>query len=115
MIQKVSPSAVAELGRASGRVDDVREQQRRQHPIGVGPRSDAGEELLDLADQLIDALGIGELIGTRQLDEPRAPDRRRPSRDCSTGTIGLPVRFSISVGAWTLGRASSRSASMVWR
>jgi len=65
------------LGGQRGRVDDVGEQQRRQHPIRVGLCAGAGEELFDLIQQAVDPLGERQMIGARQLDEPRALDRRR--------------------------------------
>ena len=87
--------------------------KRGQHPIRVGARPRAGEELLDLVEQAVDALRERQMVGARQLDEPGALDIAAASRDCSTGTIRLPVRLSTRVGVRIKGRTSATSAFIV--
>ena len=77
LVEQVATAPVAQLGGQRGRVHDVGEQQRRQHPIRVGPGAGAGEELLELVHQAVDAFGERQMVGARQLDEPRALDRGR--------------------------------------
>jgi len=77
LVEQVATAPVAQLGGQRGRVHDVGEQQRRQHPIRVGPGAGAGEELLELVHQAVDAFGERQMVGARQLDELRALDRRR--------------------------------------
>src|SRR5262249_49318454 len=69
LVEQLSPAPVAELRCAAGRVDDVREEQRRQHAVRVGNRADAGEELLDLVEQLVDAADPRDVIVAGKLDE----------------------------------------------
>jgi hypothetical protein len=113
LVEHVAPASVSHLRGERGRVHDVGEQQRGQHPIRVGARPRAGEELLDLIHQAVDALRERQMVGARQLDELRALNRRRGARDCSTGTIGLPIRLSTSVGVRIDGRTSATSAFIV--
>jgi hypothetical protein len=47
--QQLSPAAVAHFGGAIGGADDVREEHRRQKPVGCQCHTVAGQELPDLA------------------------------------------------------------------
>ena len=53
-VEQVAPGAVAERDCAVGRPDDVGEDDGREHAVGLGSWTDAGEELLDLVGQPID-------------------------------------------------------------
>ena len=61
------PGQIAQRGRPSCRIDDVREQHRRQHPF-ASTRSSTREELLDLVDDRVGAAGVRGVIGAGQLD-----------------------------------------------
>jgi hypothetical protein len=77
LVEHVPPAPVSQLRGEGGGVDNVGEQQRREHPIRVGPRPDTGGELFDLIQQAVDALRERQMVDARQLDEPGALDRRR--------------------------------------
>ena len=64
--QRWSPSSAAVLGG----VDDVGEEHRREHALGLGLGARAGEELLDLAERQLGVLVPGDVVVAGQLDEP---------------------------------------------
>ena len=68
---QVGPRRVSELRRALGRADEVGEENRREHAIGEMCRPSAGEELLDLVEDLI-RLDERHVVVALQLDEARA-------------------------------------------
>jgi hypothetical protein len=51
--QEAVPAPVAQLGRATGGVHQVGEQHRGQHPVGVGGRQGASQELLGQGYDLV--------------------------------------------------------------
>ena len=61
-LEEVSPPAVSRFHDTLGRADDVREQDRREDPIGSRGRPDAGEELFELVQDRILILEEGELV-----------------------------------------------------
>ena len=71
-LQQLAPAPVAELGRLLGRADDVREEDRREHAVGLRPAARAGQELLDLVDNRIGITGPQRVRVSRQLDELRS-------------------------------------------
>ena len=56
-LEQVAPLAVTKLDGLSRRVDDVREQDRRENAIGFWSMARAGEKLLDLTDEAVDITG----------------------------------------------------------
>ena len=66
--------SLSELGGATGRVDDVSEQDARENPVPLGHRARAGQELFDLVEDLVRVLGPPEVIGARDLHQPGAVD-----------------------------------------
>jgi hypothetical protein len=62
--QQRAPGPIADAGRRLGRTHHVREQHGREHAIGVGSPTDAGEEPLHLVEQRIGVTGPHEVIGT---------------------------------------------------
>src|SRR5207253_7092037 len=73
-LDDVAPTPIAEGGRPTSGIDDIGEQYRCEHPIHVGRRTRSGEELLDLAKDLLVMRGPEDVIAARDLDEPRAGD-----------------------------------------
>src|SRR5438105_9845287 len=61
-LEEVAPFAVAEVGGARRRGDDVGEQHRRQHAIGLDGGSAAGDELLDRVEDRILVTDEPEMI-----------------------------------------------------
>ena len=57
LIEEVVPTRVAEFRRQSGRADDIREQDRGEHPVRLRSWTDTGYEILDLRGQ---PLGIDD-------------------------------------------------------
>ena len=53
-IKDLTPTPIAELGGPLGRADDVGEQDRCQHAVGVNGCSRPGQEFLDLIDDRVD-------------------------------------------------------------
>ena len=60
--EEVSPAAVSRFHDTLGRADDVREQDRREDPIGSRGRPDAGEELFELVQDRILSPEEGEFV-----------------------------------------------------
>src|SRR5207248_5374258 len=73
------PAAVAELRGARRRADDVGEEHRGEHTIGLRRAADSRQELLDLVDDLV-GIDPGDVHVPWKLDEPRA---RGSARRCS--------------------------------
>ena len=73
-VQQLAPSAVAELPGAKGRIDDVGEQNRSQHPVGLGGRADPRQELLDRIEGHLRVLPHDREIDPWELDELRFRD-----------------------------------------
>lgn len=65
---------IAKRHGALGRADNVREQQRRQHPIRLGVMLHAGQKRLDLINDRIAVPMEGRMVDTRQLHELRVRD-----------------------------------------
>ena len=72
--QQVVPAAVPQAGRPAGRVDDVGEQHRCQHPVGVDGRPGPGQELLGQLDDGVLVAEEREVGVAGQLHEPGAGD-----------------------------------------
>src|ERR1019366_5581258 len=70
-LEQLAPAAVAERRRATGRVDDVGEHHGREHPLGIGSMARAGQELLDLCDQLVLSGTERKRVLARKLYHPR--------------------------------------------
>ena len=71
-LQQLAPAPVAELGRPLRRADDVGEEHRREHAVGLGRLAHAGQELADLVEDLAPAVCPGHVRVARQLDVPCA-------------------------------------------
>ena len=113
LIEHVAPRAIPHLRGHRRRVDDVGEQQGREHAIGIGAGARPGQELLDLVEQRVDALREREMVGSRQLDEPRPLDRRGRLAGMLDRDSQFPVRLITSVGVRIDGGAPLISASIV--
>src|SRR4029078_1843624 len=50
LLDELAPPSVAKLGGARGAVDDIGEQNGREESVGLRPRSDSREKLLDRVD-----------------------------------------------------------------
>src|SRR5262249_25481313 len=74
VVQHVVPAPVSELRGAGRRVDDVREEDGRQHAVGVLRRSAAGEEFLD---RLGETLARADLVQRRERERELAVARAR--------------------------------------
>src|SRR6185312_9901805 len=46
--EELAPSRISDLGRAVGRADDVREENRREHTVVLRSGARTGDEVLDL-------------------------------------------------------------------
>src|SRR6202035_6067348 len=66
--EEVAPAAIAKLGRACRRVDDVGEHHREQVAFELPPAADAREELLDLFDDRVAVADEGEGVDPLALD-----------------------------------------------
>ena len=66
-LEHIRPRRVPELPRPLGGPHDVGEQHRRQHSVGLGPGSDPGQELLDLAQDRVRVADPGEVVIAGQL------------------------------------------------
>jgi hypothetical protein len=71
--QELGPLAIAELGCASRRPDEIGEQHRRQHAVGIGGPS-TGEELLNRHQHRVGIAKRQRAVGTIELDQRRAGD-----------------------------------------
>jgi hypothetical protein len=52
-LEDLTPATIADCCGLLGRADDVGEQNRRKHAIGLGAPSHARQELLDLVEDLV--------------------------------------------------------------
>ena len=68
------PSSVAELRLLPGRVDDVGEQDRREHLVGLPDRPPAGHELLHLVDDRVGVSDEWQMIHPGELHVRRTLD-----------------------------------------
>src|SRR5438093_12041387 len=71
--QQLCPSTVAESLRLTGRIDDVREQRRREDAVLEAGRADAGKKFLDLVDDVV-PVPPGDVCLAGQLDEAGTGD-----------------------------------------
>ena len=98
--------------------DDVREQHRREDPVGPRGVASAGEELLDLVEIGVAVADVDQVVLAGQLHE-RRPRCVQPDTPCGLRQRS-PRRYSTRVGAWTAvstGRTSENtiiSAVLVW-
>src|SRR5947207_15395646 len=73
-IEDLSPGSVAEPGGMRSRIDDVREQDPGKHPVRRTYAPRPGDELLDLVDDPVGALGVQQVIRAGNLDKPSPGD-----------------------------------------
>jgi hypothetical protein len=73
-VEQSVPAAIAQFGRALGRVDDVGEHHGRQDSVDLGLAARAGQKLLGLADNPVDDFRLeqGNMIIPGQFDVFRA-------------------------------------------
>src|SRR2546423_484745 len=81
LLEEVAPGMVTERCRALGGADDVGKEDGGEHPIGLGGRPDAGEELFDLVDHLALVANKRKVVRPGKLEEPGIRDS---SRDVAT-------------------------------
>ena len=70
------PGGIADLGRLLGGSDDVGEQHRCEHAIGLGYVANTCQEFLHLTDQRLWFARPREVVGAGQLDEATVGDLR---------------------------------------
>ncbi len=70
-LDQPGPTPIADLDRPLGGAHEIGEEDGRQHPVGVRPPAHAGEEILDLVDDLV-GLDPRQVVISLQLDEPCA-------------------------------------------
>ena len=73
-LEHVAPTAVAEVRGPPGGIDDVREEHRRQHPIGLAHGPSSGHEFLDLVDDGVTVAHPWPVVAAGQLDVLGARD-----------------------------------------
>ena len=73
-VEDLTPLAVAQLSGALGGADDVGEQHRRQHSVGVGGGAYTGQEFFDLVDVSVAVASEDEVVGPGYLNQPAAGD-----------------------------------------
>jgi hypothetical protein len=100
-VQQLPPAPVPQPAGAFGGGDDVGEQHRGQHPIGLGSPTGTGQELLD---QIQGELGLSPRPASRR---PRAARPASP-RECARRDIALSDREELNVSSvhdegWRLG------------
>jgi len=74
--EQFAPARIPELRRSLRRAGDVREHQRREHAVGLGDRTGAGQELLDFPEHGFRVTCPGEMVDPRKLDVPGVRDLR---------------------------------------
>ena len=67
-LEHVAPTAVAEVRGPPGGIDDVGEEHRRQHPIGLARGASSGHEFLDLVDDGVAVTHPWPVVAAGQLD-----------------------------------------------
>ena len=101
-LEQVAPSHVAQLGCSLGGPDDVREQHCGQHSVVLGVPADAGQELLDLADDSVRVTDPRQVVLAGHLNEARAGDvfgEVAPGRDRE-----CPVASAVQDQRWNADR-----------
>ena len=79
-LEQIAPAAVAKLTCSIRRTDDIGEQDRGEHSIRGDGLTDAGQELLDLVQDVV-TVDEGEVVLSRELHVTRAFDvAREPAR-----------------------------------
>ena len=68
-VEQLAPGAVADLGRALGRADDVREHHGGKDALGRAGGARAGDELLELVHERVGVVEEDDALAARQLDE----------------------------------------------
>ena len=109
-VEQLSPGAVSEPGGVPGRLDDVGEEDRRQHALRAAFGAAPGQKLFDQVGLWVVRSGEVVEVGPGRLDEPRPRDQRRrlaPRRD--TGISGLSRRCTTSLGTRIAGSTPLRS------
>jgi hypothetical protein len=74
LAQRPTPCCIAELSGQTGRTDDVGEEDRREHPVGLEQRADAGQEALDLRHDRVLVARPDEVVDAGQFDQRRSGD-----------------------------------------
>ena len=74
ILEQLAPALIAKLARTLGRLDDVGEEERREHPVGFRCGASSRQELLDLAEDRVGVPGPGPVVAAGELDEPCARD-----------------------------------------
>lgn len=100
-LEQFAPAAVAELGGALGRADEIGEENRCEHAVGVRRFAYAGQELTDLRRRKIRQLPEHHMVGTRQLDVASIRDGRNASAAAGDADWTLTFAYHAS------GRGSS--------
>ena len=72
LVHELVPLPITEIRRAPSRVDDVREEDGREHAVRLGIRSIAGEEFLDLGEHRIRVACPDQVLVSWELDEAGA-------------------------------------------
>ncbi|MGH2589771.1 MAG: hypothetical protein ACRDGW_03120, partial [Actinomycetota bacterium] len=74
LVEEPRPALVAQPGGGLGRADDVGEQQRGQDPVDRRDRRRAGEELLDLVEEVV---GVARPVGMALARQLALPSSRK--------------------------------------
>jgi hypothetical protein len=67
-LEHVTPTAVAEVRGAPGGIDDVCEEHRREHPIGLAHGPGTRHKFLDLVDDGVAVTHPRPVVSAGQLD-----------------------------------------------
>ena len=75
-LDEVAPTLVADARGGLRGLDDVGEENGREHPIGFGAAANSGQELLHLAEHRVGVADPGQVVAARELHDARAGDSR---------------------------------------
>ena len=87
-VEQLAPALVAGGGRAGRRVDEVGEQHRGEHAVGLDVGGRAGHELLDLGDDRVDLPDHHDVVDAVELHQ-----------SCIGEVLGEPTRLPDVDGA----------------
>ncbi len=88
--QQRAPFPIPEPHRGVGRIDDVGEQDRAEPALGTLLGTKLVDERVDLGEHGVGIAGPDQVIGARQLDEPRPRDRLGELAPLSHGDHEIP-------------------------
>ena len=111
--EQVPPAPIAHFNRRTGGVDDIREQDRREHTVGLGAMPHTGEELLDLVEDRVGITDKGDVIDPRQFDVLRARDSLGHVSAVLDGKLRSPALWMIRVGTRIAGNTWRTSMSAI--